>query len=145
MTSRHGIAEMPSHDHHLNPIYMERVMGIEPTSSAWKAEVLPLNYTRRPTSDRPSHRARYWWRGEDSNLRRLSRQIYSLIPLATREPLHRARYSALTNIPVSTHLYLMNKVACRNLNHLTEASVFNSTETAPLMPSCTLLPRLGMI
>ena len=26
---------------------VERVMGIEPTSSAWKAEVLPLNYTRR--------------------------------------------------------------------------------------------------
>jgi hypothetical protein len=29
-----------------------------------------------------------WWRGEDSNLRRLSRQIYSLLPLAAREPLH---------------------------------------------------------
>ena len=29
-----------------------------------------------------------WWRGKDSNLRRQSRQIYSLIPLATREPLH---------------------------------------------------------
>ena len=27
---------------------MERVMGIEPTQSAWKAEVLPLNYTRIP-------------------------------------------------------------------------------------------------
>ncbi len=26
---------------------VERVMGIEPTSSAWKAEVLPLNYTRQ--------------------------------------------------------------------------------------------------
>ena len=26
---------------------MERVMGIEPTQSAWKAEVLPLNYTRK--------------------------------------------------------------------------------------------------
>ncbi len=25
---------------------MERVVGIEPTLSAWKAEVLPLNYTR---------------------------------------------------------------------------------------------------
>ncbi len=25
---------------------MERVMGIEPTSTAWKAVVLPLNYTR---------------------------------------------------------------------------------------------------
>ncbi len=27
-------------------IVLERVMGIEPTTSAWKAEVLPLNYTR---------------------------------------------------------------------------------------------------
>ena len=26
---------------------LERVMGIEPTTSAWKAEVLPVNYTRR--------------------------------------------------------------------------------------------------
>ena len=25
---------------------MERVIGIEPTLSAWKAGVLPLNYTR---------------------------------------------------------------------------------------------------
>src|SRR3990167_6035781 len=29
---------------------MERVMGIGPTPSAWKAEVLPLNYTRIPVS-----------------------------------------------------------------------------------------------
>ena len=29
-----------------------------------------------------------WWTGEDSNLRRLSQQIYSLPPLATREPDH---------------------------------------------------------
>jgi hypothetical protein len=28
------------------PLNLERVMGIEPTPSAWKAEVLPLNYTR---------------------------------------------------------------------------------------------------
>ena len=27
-------------------ILLERVMGIEPTQSAWKAEILPLNYTR---------------------------------------------------------------------------------------------------
>ena len=26
---------------------MERVMGIEPTLSAWEAGVLPLNYTRK--------------------------------------------------------------------------------------------------
>ena len=29
--------------HHL---ILERVKGIEPSRSAWKAEVLPLNYTR---------------------------------------------------------------------------------------------------
>lgn len=25
---------------------LEQVMGIEPTCSAWKADILPLNYTR---------------------------------------------------------------------------------------------------
>ena len=71
-------------------------MGIEPTSSAWKAEVLPLNYTRKergvlghPLRNNLS-KANRWWRGEDSNLRRRSRQIYSLIPLTTREPLQNA-------------------------------------------------------
>ena len=34
-----------------------------------------------------SHLHKKWWRGVDSNHRRRSRQIYSLIPLATREPL----------------------------------------------------------
>ena len=29
-------------------------MGIEPTPSAWKAEVLPLNYTRHTQTDAPS-------------------------------------------------------------------------------------------
>src|SRR5215469_12433818 len=54
-------------------------MGIEPTSSAWKAEVLPLNYTRAdrrphlPASRIPRrllHPHREWRRGKDSNLRR---------------------------------------------------------------------------
>ena len=31
---------------HLLILFVKRVMGIEPTQSAWKAEVLPLNYTR---------------------------------------------------------------------------------------------------
>ena len=62
-------------------------MGIEPTPSAWKAEVLPLNYTRDKLRINPESHVARWWRGEDSNLRRLSRQIYSLIPLTAREPL----------------------------------------------------------
>ncbi len=90
------------------PAKLERVMGIEPTPSAWKAEVLPLNYTRGLKGS-PSNRVSVrsppgaparlgsarvtWWRGEDSNLRRLSRQIYSLIPLTAREPLRNKRRS----------------------------------------------------
>ena len=75
-------------------------MGIEPTPSAWKAEVLPLNYTRfdrisirtpvEPDGSAPKSAGvcrQRWWRGKDSNLRRLSQQIYSLPPLTAREPL----------------------------------------------------------
>ncbi len=40
-------AELQAH------VLLERVMGIEPTQSAWKAEILPLNYTR--TSLLPYH------------------------------------------------------------------------------------------
>ena len=32
---------------------LERVAGIEPAPSAWKAEVLPLNYTRQHTTFYP--------------------------------------------------------------------------------------------
>ena len=32
-------------------LMMERVMGIEPTLPAWKAGVLPLNYTRKNGRD----------------------------------------------------------------------------------------------
>ena len=58
-------------------------MGIEPTHPAWKAGVLPLNYTRGFSC----YNQQNWWRGEDSNLRRHSQQIYSLPPLAPRVPL----------------------------------------------------------
>ena len=34
------------------------------------------------------HSRRRWWAGVDSNHRSVSRQIYSLLPLATREPTH---------------------------------------------------------
>lgn len=68
---------------------MERVIGIEPTYSAWKADVLPLNYTRagytqitlrwwfcRARSGNKRDRLgalpqseKQWWRGLDSNQR----------------------------------------------------------------------------
>lgn len=64
---------------------MERVKGIEPSSSAWKAAALPLSYTRAPDL------GRRWWRRLDSNQRRLSQRIYSPSPLATRALLHSVR------------------------------------------------------
>jgi hypothetical protein len=50
-----------------------------PQPSAWKADALAIELFPQPEER--------WWRGEDSNLRRLRRQIYSLLPLAAREPL----------------------------------------------------------
>ena len=51
-------------------------MGIEPTPSAWKAEVLPLNYTRRGGGG-----------GRIRTYEGISQQIYSLPPLAAWVPL----------------------------------------------------------
>ena len=45
---------------------LERVMRIELTTSAWKAEVLPLNYTRK------------WWVWTESNRRHLELQSNAL-------------------------------------------------------------------
>lgn len=40
---------------------VERVMGIEPTLSAWEAEVLPLNYTRKINPDISVVYLKYQW------------------------------------------------------------------------------------
>ena len=59
-TARSGPPEHPAiittasatNNTHLGGIIaMERVMGIEPTYSAWEADVLPLNYTRNAGKD----------------------------------------------------------------------------------------------
>ena len=96
-------------------------MRIELTPSAWKAEVLPLNYIRvvwvrsiapnlmvnwsgrRDSNSRPSpwqgdalplsHFRRYWWRRVVSNHCRLSQRIYSPPPLAARALLHVSNWS----------------------------------------------------
>ena len=57
---------------------MERVEGIEPSSSAWKAEVIAT--IRYPPQIKLVE-------GGGFEPPKLTRQIYSLIPLATREPL----------------------------------------------------------
>ena len=51
---------------------MERVKGIEPLHPAWKASVLPLNYTRTTPRITLQDYLKFieWWRGKDSNFRR---------------------------------------------------------------------------
>ena len=94
---------------------MERVMGIGPTPSAWKAEVLPLNYTRDNTDPWDSVFSTLWWRGKDSNLRRQSRQIYSLIPLTAREPLLQYERRILLKRQVLVNTYTFKSHRKRNL------------------------------
>ena len=68
-------------------------MGIEPTSSAWKAEVLPLNYTRADGALCRLHLTAARLPAPDGGGGRIrtfegvSRQIYSLLPLAAWVPL----------------------------------------------------------
>src|SRR5689334_1534334 len=92
---------------------MERVMGIEPTPSAWKAEVLPLNYTRlvqpprarkslcinlryRPSGTTRPGRFPHGGGGRIRTFEGRSRQIYSLFPLTAWVP-HREKRAAYSD------------------------------------------------
>ena len=89
-----------------NTSNMERETGIEPASLAWKAKVLPLNYSRQTTDDEqlglsrvPRTQTELAQPVASTHIRNVggggwirtnvgvSQQIYSLPPLATRAPL----------------------------------------------------------
>ncbi len=74
----------------LKPVQEEMVEGegFEP-SKAEPSDLQSDPFGRSGTPPRDTSCALEWWREKDSNLRRQSRQIYSLIPLAAREPLHK--------------------------------------------------------
>lgn len=77
-------------------------MGIEPTWPAWKAEALPLSYTRAALIE-PEARIN----GGGRRIRTFVRsrgQIYSLLPLTTRPPLQK-------------NLWNTNKLARRKSQH----------------------------
>ena len=60
----------------------------EPCTSAW------FNHSRFTHKKNTLASVLFmWWTGVDSNHRKLSWQIYSLLPLATREPVHTYLFS----------------------------------------------------
>ena len=87
-------------------------MGIEPTPSAWKAEVLPLNYTRPVQPPRaldplpstplsmlrrlPGSLLPHGGGGRIRTFEGVSRQIYSLLPLTAWVP-HREKRAAYSD------------------------------------------------
>ena len=92
-------------------------MGIEPTPSAWKAEVLPLNYTRQSlchcTETGISIPATpvVWWRGEDYTPGLQPFALRAAAPCATFEiapgdfvNLHRFKLSPCNNRDKACHL-----------------------------------------
>ena len=72
--------------------HMERETGIEPASSAWKAGVLPLNYSR--TNATEFMLLTILVEGLDSNQRRRKPTDLQSAPLATRAPSPGKRYSS---------------------------------------------------
>ena len=73
-------------------VSMERETGIEPASLAWKAKVLPLNYSRSALKGAGGGG---WIRTSVG----VNRQIYSLLPLTTRPPLREGRKRAIMPQP----------------------------------------------
>ena len=96
-TEPHGQNLSPSRNN------VERETGIEPASLAWKAKVLPLNYSRIEPDSRSSqlqvtkqHTVLAGGGGWIRTSVGVSQQIYSLPPLATRAPLRRtSKYSTI--------------------------------------------------
>jgi hypothetical protein len=76
---------------------MERVMGIEPTSSAWKAEVLPLNYTR-PAGATPKYTLQYNHAAQPIEFRAHPHQLYRHTQrLLTSEKAHAQSFKRSSN------------------------------------------------
>ena len=87
-------------------------MGIEPTSSAWKAEVLPLNYTRTGDADSQTTRNNPKYKlveGGGFEPPKPKQQIYSLPPLTAREPLRTKPRIILRCLSMCQHYLTANQ------------------------------------
>jgi hypothetical protein len=86
------------------PIFLERVMGIEPTRPAWKAGVLPLNYTRIMMVGKTGFEPATPW-SQTRCSTKLSHFPKYGVPGETRTPNLLIRSQTLYPIELRAHLY----------------------------------------
>ena len=67
----------------LRPLVGLQRVAVDTAELLYRTLIAPAGHVHR------DHRGGSWWGEQDSNLRRRCHQIYSLTPLAAREPPHR--------------------------------------------------------
>ena len=83
------VRQLPAIDARLRSVGASGVPASPPSERrATRGAMASFAFFRSPRPRRVRHEIIEWWGGEDSNLRRLSQQIYSLPPLTAREPPH---------------------------------------------------------
>ena len=118
---------------------VERETGLEPATlslEGWRSS--QLSYSRK--FNQPQNPG---WGGEDSNLRRLSRQIYSLFPLATREPPRNFGKTQLSKTGQTPNPNLQRGVKEPFLNQLVKTGAGKGTRTPDLLITNQLLYQLS--
>ena len=107
-------------------INLERETGFEPAT-------LSLEGWRSSPWATPAYPSiKNWWRGEDSNLRRLRRQIYSLLPLAAREPLQLYDSSGAGDGTRTRNLLITNQLLYR-LSYASKPILLQSFRRQPFL------------
>ncbi len=114
---------------------LEREAGIEPASLAWKAKVLPLNYSRPIPSRRLGGGG--WIRTSVG----VSQQIYSLPPLATRAPL----LSEPLIMPDFFRVPQLSKIAACNFRHGDHTRAIRHDQTLPRQRGNVSLSNLQVV
>ncbi len=103
---------------------MERVMGIEPTSSAWKAEVLPLNYTRLSKKYNPRQAVFMTHKYSDSPHLQNRLNIWNLYCVPSRK----------SNLTTAFSYSVASQIVCRGLSTQRSQGRFANCRTSRHLP-----------
>ena len=117
--------------HYMRNLYLERVAGIEPASSAWKAEVIAIirHPLKQPSTYYSGRSLAIMVEGGGFEPPKSKQQIYSLPPLATREPLQKLQ---------AAHFARHQQNCQQKAAHILLAKHKHKQHYGPLLCSCNL-------